>query len=158
MKLAGPCLWFDGKAEEAARYYVSIFPNSRIRDIVRYLEGSPGRAGTVMTVSFDLDGTEFLALNGGPHFKFTPAISFVVHCKTQPEIDGLWDRLSDGGEISQCGWLQDRFGISWQVVPQRLIEMFQGADKAASQRAFTAMLQMRKLDIAQLEHAYSNAG
>ena len=117
MKKVHPCLWFDGHAEEAAVFYVSIFKNSQIIDTARYLEGSPGEAGSVMTVRFVLDGQEFLALNGGPQFTFSPAVSFVVPCQTQAEVDEYWERLSAGGEEGQCGWLQDRFGVSWQIAP-----------------------------------------
>ena len=158
MKKVHPCLWFDGHAEEAAVFYVSIFKNSQIIDTARYLEGSPGEAGSVMTVRFVLDGQEFLALNGGPQFTFSPAISFVVPCQTQAEVDEYWQRLSAGGEEGQCGWLQDRFGVSWQIVPDALPAMLTSSDTAASQRAFAAMLQMKKLDIALLERAFNNRG
>jgi predicted 3-demethylubiquinone-9 3-methyltransferase (glyoxalase superfamily) len=157
MKLAGPCLWFDGNAEQAAAFYVSVFPNSRILQVARYLQGSPGAAGTVMTVRFMLDGSEFLALNGGSHFKFSPAISFVVDCDTQQEVDRMWERLLDGGQENRCGWLQDRFGVSWQIVPTALPAMLTGPDMAAAQRVFSAMLQMKKIDIATLERAHRHA-
>ena len=151
------CLWFDGKAEEAAKFYVSNFRDSRIVNTARYLEGSPGTAGSVMTVEFILDGERFLALNGGPQYEFTPAISFVVTCDTQEEIDNIWQKLSQGGREVQCGWLTDRFGVSWQVVPAALAEMVDSNDRAAAQRAFSAMLGMKKLDIAALRRAYENA-
>jgi predicted 3-demethylubiquinone-9 3-methyltransferase (glyoxalase superfamily) len=157
MQKISPCLWFDGEAEEAANFYISIFKNSRLVKTARYLEGTPRPRGSVMTVSFILDGQEFLALNGGPQFTFSPAISFVVNCETQEEVDGLWEKLSAGGEEHQCGWLKDKFGVSWQIVPNSLIGMLSDADTAASQRAFAAMLQMRKLDISLLERAYKNA-
>lgn len=139
MQKVSPCLWFDGKAEEASNFYVSIFKNSRIVNTTRYLEGSPRPKGTVMTVQFILDGQEFVALNGGPQFTFSPAISFVVNCETQEEVDGLWEKLSAGGEEQQCGWLRDKFGVSWQIVPNVLIAMLSEADAVASQRAITAM-------------------
>jgi len=152
-----PFLWFDDQAEEASNFYVSIFPKSRIGAVARYDEASARaagrRAGSVMTVAFELDGQEFVALNGGPVFAFTEAISFVVNCQTQEEIDHYWGRLSAGGQEVQCGWLKDRFGVSWQVVPTALDEMLQG-DPERSSRAMAAMLQMKKLDIAALRKAY----
>jgi predicted 3-demethylubiquinone-9 3-methyltransferase (glyoxalase superfamily) len=157
MQKISPCLWFDGEAEEAVNFYISIFKNSRLVKTARYLEGTPRPRGSVMTVSFILDGQEFLALNGGPQFTFSPAVSFVVNCETQEEVDGLWEKLSAGGEEHQCGWLKDKFGVSWQIVPNSLIGMLSDADTAASQRAFAAMLPMRKLDISLLERAYKNA-
>ena len=157
MQKVYPCLWFDGEAEEAADFYVSVFKNSRIVNTTRYLEGSPRPPGSVMTVQFVLDGQEFLALNGGPKFTFSPAISFVANCATQAEVDGLWEKLSAGGEEQQCGWLKDKFGVSWQIVPNALIAMLSATDTAASQRAVAAMLQMKKLDISLLERAYKNA-
>ncbi len=150
------CLWFDGRAEEAAQFYVSVFKDSRIVRTARYPEGSPGAAGSVMTVEFLLNGEKFMALNGGAQYTFTPAISFVVTCDTQEEIDDLWQKLSDGGEEVQCGWVTDRFGVSWQVVPAALGEMMGSADEAAAQRAFTAMLAMTKLDIAVLRRAFAD--
>jgi len=149
-----PFLWFDGRAEEAAEFYTSIFKNSKIRGNARYLEGSPGPAGTVMTVAFELDGQEFTALNGGPIFKFTEAISFVVHCETQAEVDEFWEKLSEGGTRSQCGWLKDKFGVSWQIVPTVLIEMLQDKDTGKSKRVMQAMLQMNKIDIQALQRAH----
>lgn len=152
-----PFLWFDDKAEEAATFYASIFPNSKIHKVVRY--GEAGREkhgkppGTAMTVVFELDGRHFTALNGGPQFPFTPAVSFVVHCKTQAEVDEYWDKLGAGGpaEAQRCGWLTDRYGLSWQIVPERLIELL--SDPATSERAIEAMLPMKKIDIGALESA-----
>jgi predicted 3-demethylubiquinone-9 3-methyltransferase (glyoxalase superfamily) len=157
MQKISPCLWFDGQAEEAARFYTSIFKNSRIVKTARYLEGAHRPTGSIMTVQFVLDGQEFVALNGGPEFTFSPAISFVVNCETQEEVDVLWGKLSAGGEEVQCGWLRDKFGVSWQIVPTVLIAMLTDADTAASQRAFAAMLHMKKLDIALLDRAFKNA-
>jgi len=160
MRIA-PCLWFDSQGEEAARFYTSIFTNSRIVKVSRYAEAGKeihGRpAGSVMTVAFELDGQPFTALNGGPVFKFNEAISLQIYCETQAEIDHYWDKLAKGGDVNaqQCGWLKDKYGVSWQVVPTVLIDMLSDADSARSQRAMTAMLKMKKLDIAQLERAYS---
>ncbi len=148
-----PCLWFDMKGEEAAAFYTGIFPNSRIVATARYPEGAPGPAGAVMTVAFELDGTPFVALNGGPQFTFDEAISMSIDCADQAEVDYYWERLSDGGEESVCGWLKDRFGLSWQVVLVRLRELVDDPDPAVAQRAMTAMLQMRKIDIATIEEA-----
>jgi predicted 3-demethylubiquinone-9 3-methyltransferase (glyoxalase superfamily) len=151
-------LWFDSQAEEAAKYYVSIFKDSRIVGTTRYDEEASKVAGrpkgSVMTVEFDLDGQRFTALNGGPLFKFTEAISLVVHCENQNEVDHFWKNLSAGGEEVECGWLKDRYGLSWQVVPDVLIEMLQSKDPEKSKRAMAAMLKMRKLDIAALQQAY----
>ena len=153
-----PFLWFDDKAEEAAKFYTSIFKNSKIGNITRYDEeatGPTGRpAGSVMTVDFQLAGKEFVALNGGPMFKFTEAISFVVNCENQEEVDYFWSKLSAGGEESRCGWLKDKFGLSWQVVPTVLIEMLTDKDTAKAKRVMHAMLQMDKIDIAVLKKAY----
>jgi predicted 3-demethylubiquinone-9 3-methyltransferase (glyoxalase superfamily) len=157
MQKITPFLWFDGQAEEAANFYTSIFNNSEIVAITRYGEGTPAPKGTVMTAQFRLDGQEFVALNGGPHFTFSPAISFVVNCDTQEEVDRYWRKLSAGGEEGQCGWLKDKFGVSWQIVPIQLVTMLKSADAAARQRAMTAMLQMKKIDISLLEQAYKNA-
>jgi predicted 3-demethylubiquinone-9 3-methyltransferase (glyoxalase superfamily) len=157
MQTVHPCLWFDTQAEEAAAFYVSIFEDARVMETMRYLEGSPGETGTVMTVRFVLTGEEFLALNGGPAFTLSPAVSFVVHCQTQDEVDHYWESLAAGGEEGQCGWLTDRFGVSWQIVPDAMLAMLGAPDRAAAQRAFTAMLPMTKLDIAQLEEAFSGA-
>jgi predicted 3-demethylubiquinone-9 3-methyltransferase (glyoxalase superfamily) len=151
-------LWFDSQAEEAAKYYVSIFKDSRIVGTTRYDEEASKVAGrpkgSVMTVEFDLDGQRFTALNGGPLFKFTEAISLVVHCENQNEVDHFWKNLSAGGEEVECGWLKDRYGLSWQVVPDVLIEMLQSKDPEKSKRAMAAMLKMKKLDIAALQQAY----
>jgi predicted 3-demethylubiquinone-9 3-methyltransferase (glyoxalase superfamily) len=153
-----PCLWFDNKAEEAAKFYVSIIKNSKLENIARYGEEgakASGRpAGTVMTVAFQLNGQEFLALNGGPQFTFSPAISFIVNCETQEEIDTLWDKLSEGGEKNVCGWLQDKYGVSWQIVPTVLGELLQDKDAGKTERVMKAMLQMTKLDIKTLKQAY----
>lgn len=157
MQKISTCLWFDGQAEEAANFYVSVFKNARIVNTTRYLEGLPQPKGSVMTVRFILDGQEFVALNGGPQFTFSPAISFVVYCETQEEVDGMWEKLVAGGAENQCGWLQDKFGVSWQIVPSVLIEMLSAVDDIASQRAIAAMLHMKKLDISVLERAYKNA-
>jgi predicted 3-demethylubiquinone-9 3-methyltransferase (glyoxalase superfamily) len=158
MQKITPFLWFDDKAEEAANFYVSIFKNSKIGSIARY--GDEGAAvsgrpkGSVMTVSFQLDGQEFTALNGGPIFKFTEAISFVVNCKTQEEVDKLWENLSAGGSESQCGWLKDKYGLSWQIVPTVVVEMLKDRDAAKSKRVMQAILQMHKLDIKVLQQVY----
>jgi predicted 3-demethylubiquinone-9 3-methyltransferase (glyoxalase superfamily) len=150
-----PFLWFDTQAEEAANFYVSIFPDSEILSVSRYGESSPGAAGSVMTVAFRLAGQEFTALNGGPHFKFTEALSFVIDCGAQDEVDHYWDALpADGGEPSQCGWLKDKYGLSWQVTPRVLIELLQDADRERANRVMQAMLQMTKIDIAKLQEAY----
>jgi predicted 3-demethylubiquinone-9 3-methyltransferase (glyoxalase superfamily) len=148
-----PFLWFEHQAEEAAKFYTSIFKKSKLGALARYPEGSPGPAGSVMTVEFTLEGQEFIALNGGPQFKFTEAISFVVECENQKEIDYYWERLLEGGKPQQCGWLKDRYGVSWQVVPADMDQIFFGKDKAKSQRAMQAMLKMVKLDIKALENA-----
>jgi predicted 3-demethylubiquinone-9 3-methyltransferase (glyoxalase superfamily) len=151
-----PFLWFDGNAEEAARFYVSVFKNSKIVTTARYGEDAgPGPKGSVMTVVFSLDGQEFIGLNGGPHFKFTEAVSFSVDCKTQEEVDYYWDKLSAGGEPSQCGWLKDKFGLSWQVNPGVLGEMLSDPDPAKAKRVMEAMLKMKKIDIAALKRAYA---
>jgi predicted 3-demethylubiquinone-9 3-methyltransferase (glyoxalase superfamily) len=158
-----PCLWFDDQAEEAARFYTGIFPNSRIVSIARYsdegfeIHGRP--AGSVMTVEFELDGSRFTALNGGPHFRFNEAISLQVHCATQQEIDRYWEQLGAGGDprAQQCGWLKDRYGLSWQVVPAGMDAVFADHESAGAKRAMAAMLQMKKLDIAALERAAAGA-
>ena len=148
-----PCLWFDTEAEAAAKYYTSIFPNSRILDISHFGEAGPRPAGMVLTVSFELDGHEFTALNGGPEFKFNEAISFQIRCETQDEVDHYWAKLTEGGEEGPCGWLKDRYGVSWQVIPKRLEELLTDPDPDRSQRAMRAMMQMKKLDVAALEEA-----
>ncbi len=152
-----PFLWFDHQAEEAATLYTSIFPNSRIVQAVRYGESGPGPAGSVMTVEFQLDGQTFVGLNGGPHFTFSEAVSFVVNCETQQEVDAYYEQLSAGGAESQCGWLKDKFGLSWQIVPTILPRLLSGADPARSRRAMQAMLSMKKLDISVLQQAYDQA-
>jgi predicted 3-demethylubiquinone-9 3-methyltransferase (glyoxalase superfamily) len=157
MQRVSTCLWFDKQAQEAAAFYVSLIPNSRIIDTKYYLEGSPRPAGSVLTVQFTLDGTEYVALNGGPHFNFSPAVSLVAYCDTQKEVDTLWQKLSEGGQEGQCGWLTDKYGVSWQIVPRALLKLLNTADRAASQRAFAAMLNMTKLDIAALQRAYADA-
>jgi predicted 3-demethylubiquinone-9 3-methyltransferase (glyoxalase superfamily) len=148
-----PFLWFDGQAEEAAKFYVSIFKNSRMTAIARYGDARPGPNGSVMTVGFELDGQKFTALNGGPLFKFTEAISLVVNCETQAEVDYYWDKLSAGGAPSQCGWLKDKFGLSWQIVPVALMELVKDKDREKANRVMAALMQMTKLDVAQLEKA-----
>lgn len=158
MQKITPFLWFDDKAEEAANHYVSIFRNSRIVHVARYGEAGAAASGrpkgTVMTVTFELEGQPFVALNGGPVFTFTPAISFVVNCATQKEVDVLWEKLSEGGATEQCGWLRDKFGVSWQVVPAVLGELMSDPDPAKSQRAMQALLQMKKIDFHGLKQAY----
>lgn len=153
-----PCLWFDTRAEEAATFYVSVFSDSRIRKISRYPEGGEEihgkQAGSVMTVEFEIEGQRFVALNGGPQFTFDEAISFQVHCETQGEVDHFWDALGEGGEESQCGWLRDKFGLSWQVIPNALPEMLSDKDPEKRDRVMNAMLQMKKLDIPALKRAY----
>jgi predicted 3-demethylubiquinone-9 3-methyltransferase (glyoxalase superfamily) len=148
-----PFLWYDSEAEEAATLYTSLFPNSQILSVNRYAAAGPGPEGSVMTVSFELDGQRFVGLNGGPAHPFTEAVSFVVDCATQQEVDRYWDGLTDGGEESVCGWLRDRFGLSWQIVPSRLPELLTDPDREKSQRVMQAMLQMKKIDIAGLEAA-----
>jgi predicted 3-demethylubiquinone-9 3-methyltransferase (glyoxalase superfamily) len=158
MQKITPFLWFDNQAEEAAKFYVSIFKNSKVGSVTRYDEEGSKAAGrpkgSVMTVAFELDGQEFTALNGGPLFKFTEAISFVVHCETQAEVDHFWQKLTSGGQEVQCGWLKDRFGVSWQVVPHALIEMLQDKDPQKSKRVMAAMLKMKKIEIDALRKAY----
>lgn len=153
MQKITPFLWFDSQAEEAAKFYLSIFKNSKIVAVTHYGDAGPGPKGSVMTVRFELNGEEFVALNAGPMFKFTEAISFVVNCETQEEIDYFWDQLSAGGEKSQCGWLKDKFGLSWQVVPAALGDLVGGKDPAKSDRVMKAIMQMEKLDLATLERA-----
>jgi len=157
MHRINPCLWFDSQAEEAAKFYVSIFRNSRIGKIARYgdsgADASGQPKGSVMTVSFELDGQEFLALNGGPHFKFSEAISLVVNCETQKEVDDFWEKLSKGGQTQQCGWLKDKYGLSWQIVPTVLPELVTHKDPAKSERVMAALMKMTKLDIEQLKQA-----
>jgi predicted 3-demethylubiquinone-9 3-methyltransferase (glyoxalase superfamily) len=157
MQKITPCLWYDDQAEEAARHYVSIFKNSSINDITRYSDAGPGPAGSVMTVNFSLDGQEFVGLNGGPIFTFSEAISFQVFCETQEEIDYFWDKLSDGGSKGQCGWLKDKYGVSWQIVPTVLPKLLQDKDTAVSGRVTRAMLRMTKLDISLLKQAHERS-
>jgi predicted 3-demethylubiquinone-9 3-methyltransferase (glyoxalase superfamily) len=154
MQKITPYLWFDTSAEEAANHYVGIFKNSRVLEVSRYGEGTPMPAGTAMTVSFELDGQQFLALNGGPHHKFTEAVSFLVDCATQDEVDYFWERLGEGGTEDKCGWLKDKYGLSWQIVPSVLGSLIAGADPAGAGRAMQAMFGMRKLDIQALQDAY----
>ncbi len=153
MQKITPFLWFDDKAEEAAKFYTSTFRNSGIKSITRYGDAGPGPKGSVMTVDFFLEGLAFAALNGGPHFTFTPAISFVVNCRTQAEVDRLWSRLSAGGEPGQCGWLKDRYGVSWQIVPTVLVKLLHDRDPERANRVMQAMLKMTKIDIAALKAA-----
>jgi len=156
MQKITPCLWFDNQAEEAVKFYVSIFKNSKVETIARYGDAGPGPKGSVMTVKFQLDGQEFLALNGGPQFKFTEAVSFIVNCETQQEIDELWEKLSEGGKKVECGWLKDKYGLSWQIVPTVLGKMMSDPDPKRSQRVMGALLQMKKLDISRLKRAYEH--
>src|SRR5437870_2592736 len=153
MQKITPCLWFDTEGEDAARFYTSVFPNSKITEVTRYGSASPRPEGTVMTVGFELDGQEFLALNGGPQFTFSEALSFQVFCESQDEVDAYWSKLSDGGEQGPCGWLKDRFGLSWQIVPTVLPELLADPDSAKSQRVMQAMLGMKKIEIEGLEQA-----
>jgi len=149
-----PCLWFDDQAEEAVNFYTSIFKNSKVMEIARYGEEGPGEKGKVMTMTFSLDGQEFMALNGGPVFTFSPAISFMVNCETQEEVDRLWKKLTEGGQEEQCGWLRDKYGVSWQIVPTVLGELMSDPDAEKVKRVTRAMLQMVKLDIEGLKRAY----
>jgi predicted 3-demethylubiquinone-9 3-methyltransferase (glyoxalase superfamily) len=153
MQKITPCLWFDTQGEEAANFYTTIFKNSKILDVARYGPAGPGAEGTVMTVSFELDGQKFVALNGGPHFTFNEAVSFQVSCETQDEVDYFWGNLSQGGEEGPCGWLKDKYGVSWQIVPTALVELIGDPDPERSQAAITAMLGMRKIDIEALRRA-----
>ncbi len=154
MQKITPFLWFDGKAEEAANFYVSIFKNSKILNLAHYGEAGPGPKGTVMLATFQIEGQKFIALNGGPHYTFSPAISFYVDCETQAEVDELWEKLTAGGSDVQCGWLRDKFGVSWQIIPKTLIELMQDKDPVKSQRVFKAMLGMIKIDIEGLKRAH----
>jgi predicted 3-demethylubiquinone-9 3-methyltransferase (glyoxalase superfamily) len=155
MQKITPFLWFDGKAEKAAKFYTSIFKHSQLLDVARYGEAGPGPKGSVMTATFSLEGQEFIALNAGPMFKFTPAISFFVKCKTQKEVDYYWDKLSKGGKKIQCGWLTDKFGVTWQIVPTVLGELLQDKDREKANRVMKAMMKMVKLDIRRLKQAYA---
>jgi predicted 3-demethylubiquinone-9 3-methyltransferase (glyoxalase superfamily) len=157
MQKITPFLWFDNQAEEAANFYISLFKNSKISSITRYGDAGPGPKGSVMIVSFQLEGLNFVALNGGPTFKFTPAISLYVDCETQEEVDQLWDKLSQGGRKDRCGWLQDKYGLSWQIIPRALQQLMSDPDPKKSQSVMKAMLQMDKIDIAGLKRAHENA-
>jgi len=154
MQKITPFLWFDDQAEEAMNFYCSIFKNSKIGSLTRYGEAGPGAQGTVMSATFQIEGQEFMALNGGPLFAFTEAISFYVNCETQAEVDELWEKLTEGGEEVQCGWLKDKYGLSWQIVPAGLIELLYSQEAEKSRRAMEAMLQMKKLDIEKIRLAY----
>lgn len=154
MQKITPFLWFDNQAEEAVNFYLSIFKNSKILSMTRYSEAGPGPQGSVMTIKFQLDGQEFVALNGGPVFKFTEAISFVVNCEMQEEVDEYWEKLADEGEEVQCGWLKDKYGMSWQIIPTTLVQLLSDPDSAKAQSVMQAMLQMKKIDIAGLKNAY----
>jgi predicted 3-demethylubiquinone-9 3-methyltransferase (glyoxalase superfamily) len=157
MQKITPFLWFNDNAEEAMNLYVSIFKNSKILSVSRYGDAGPGPKGAVMTATFQLEGQEFMALNGGPHFRFTEAISLFVNCETQREVDELWEKLSEGGEKGQCGWLKDKYGLSWQIIPSVLGELLRDKDPKKSQRVMKAMLQMKKIDIKGLKQAYEQA-
>jgi len=157
MQKITPFLWFDGKAEEAMNFYVSIFKNSKVGRVTRYGDAGPGPKGSVMSATFVLDGEEFYALNAGPKYSFTPAISFFVSCETQEEVDDLWEKLSAGGRKDRCGWLQDKYGLSWQIIPKALGQMLGDKDPAKSKRVMMAMLQMTKIEIEGLKQAYQQA-
>ena len=154
MQKITPFLWFDDQAEAAMQHYVSIFRDSKVLGVTRYGDAGPGPKGSVMIAAFELEGQRLTALNGGPHFKFTEAVSFVVNCETQEEVDHFWDKLGEGGQIQQCGWLKDKFGLSWQIVPSVLIELINDPDPEKSRRVTETMLQMTKIDIAKLRQAY----
>lgn len=156
MQKISPCLWFDGNAEEAVNYYISIFPNAKIANVMRYGDGAPYPKGTVLAMDFLLDGQLFKALNGGPHFKFNEAVSFFVDCKDQTEVDHYWNKLtSDGGAESQCGWLKDKYGVSWQIVPRALFTLMSDKDPAKAGRVMQAMMKMKKIDVPTLEQAHA---
>lgn len=154
MQKIAPCLWFDGNAEEAMNFYISIFKDGKTISVTRYGKAGPGPKGSVMSVTFQLNGQEFMALNGGPQFTFSPAISFYVNCETQGEIDELWEKLSEGGEKQKCGWVVDKYGVSWQIIPAVLGEMLNDPDSVKVQRVMMAMLEMDKMDIEKLKQAY----
>lgn len=154
MQKITPFLWFDKEAEEAANFYVSVFKNSKVVSVARYVDTGPGPKGSVMTVEFELEGQNFVGLNGGLHFKFTEAVSFVVNCTTQEEVDHFWEKLLEGGKESQCGWLKDKYGLSWQIVPTVLVELLQDKDREKAQRVMQAMMKMVKIDIETLKRAY----
>ena len=153
-----PNLWFDTEAEEAAEFYISVFKTGRIVNVSRYTEAGPRPAGTVMTVEFELDGQRFVGINGGPEFSFSEAVSFQIDCADQDEVDYYWEKLTEGGEEGPCGWLKDKYGVSWQIVPTAIQELFSGADAAATERVMAALLQMSRIDIAALQKAYDDAG
>ena len=153
-----PFLWFDGQADEAVNFYTSIFKNATITSVTRYGDAGPGPKGSIMSATFELDGQEFYALNGGPMFKFSPAISFFVKCESQEEVDYYWSKLAAGGQTNQCGWLQDKFGVSWQVIPTEMLSLLNDPDPGRAQRATQAMLGMRKIDIAEIRRAADGAG
>ena len=157
MKKITPCLWFDGNAEEAVNFYTSVFKNFKVGEVMRYGDAGPGPKGSVLTVAFELEGQEFIALNGGPMYQFSPAVSFFVNCDTQEEIDEFWEKLSEDGQTQQCGWLTDKYGVTWQIVPRVLGGMLQDEDAAKSKRVMQAMLKMTKLDIALLQQAYGQS-
>ena len=157
MQKITPFLWFDNQAEEAMHFYVSIFKNSKVGQVTRYGDAGPGPKGTVMSATFLLEGQEFMALNGGPHFHFTPAISLFVNCETQEEVDELWDKLSAGGSKERCGWLKDKYGLSWQIIPSALGKLMGDKNSAKAKSVMTAMLQMNKIDIKLLQEAYDRA-
>lgn len=157
MQKITPSLWFDNQAEEAANFYISVFKNSKIVEVGRYSEAGPGPAGSVMVISFELDGQLFSAINGGPEFVFSPAISFAVDCESQEEVDYLWEKLTEGGAEDPCGWLRDKYGVSWQIVPKVLTELLQDKDPAKVKRVTEAMFQMKKLDIKTLQDAYNQS-
>lgn len=155
MQKITPFLWYDGQAEEAVNFYVSIFKNAKVVSVARYGDAGPGPKGSVMTAAFQLEGQDFVALNGGPLYKFTPSISFVVNCETQEEVDELWEKLSAGGRKDRCAWLTDKFGVSWQIVPTILSKLLQDKDPEKVKRVMQAMLQMDKIDISRLKQAYN---
>lgn len=157
MQRITPFLWFDDQAEQAMNFYVSIFKNSKVGRVTRYGEAGPGPKGSVMSATFQLEGQEFMALNGGPHFSFTPAISFFVNCETQEEVDELWKKLSAGGKTERCGWLKDKYGLSWQIIPSALGRLMGDNNAAKAQSVMKAMLEMDKIDIARLQQAYDQA-
>jgi predicted 3-demethylubiquinone-9 3-methyltransferase (glyoxalase superfamily) len=157
MQKITPFLWFDDRAEEAMLFYTSVFKNSKVGEVSRYGEAGPGEPGKVMSATFELEGQQFMALNGGPHFSFTPAISMFVNCETQAEVDELWDKLIEGGAPSQCGWLTDKFGLSWQIIPKALSEMLNDKAPEKSQRVMQAMMKMIKIDVPTLKRAYEGA-
>jgi predicted 3-demethylubiquinone-9 3-methyltransferase (glyoxalase superfamily) len=157
MPQIAPCLWFDTEAQDAAEFYASVFPNSRVLEVTHYGKAGPRPEGMVLTVTFELDGLQFTALNGGPDFTFSEAVSFEIHCGSQREVDDYWTKLTNGGEEGPCGWLKDKFGVSWQVVPERLLELISDPDPGRSERAMRAMMQMKKIDIAACERAADEA-